>query len=183
LTAAPGALVAALAAVVVAQVPPPSPQPLPASPQPAQTSAGPSPGGSPAASPGPLGTAVATAFPTATPTPLYKFVYRPAPSSTTTPVPGPNPPEIDEIDLNDSSLVPPAPLHVRVLTGAAVVSVAAQCFGRSIAIPQKTIGEFTFDGYIPQVPGFLRNRTFNIEFVAKVEDGRSASITLPLTLR
>lgn len=171
---------ATLAAVVVAQVPPPSPAPLPASAQPAQPSAQPSPA---ASSSGGLASAPPTAVPTATPTPLYKFVYRPAPSATGTPVPGPNPPEIDEIDLNDSSLVPPAPLHVRVLTGAAVVSVAAQCFGRSIAIPQKTIGEFTFDGYIPQVPGFLRNRTFNIEFVARVGDGRSASITLPLTLR
>ena len=131
----------------------------------------------------------ATAFPTAaatpmpSPTPLYRFVFRPTPSPVTTPFPGPNPPEIDEIDLNDSALVPPAPLHVRVLTSAAVISVSAETFGRSIAIPQKTMGEFTFDGYIPDVPAFLRNRTFDVQFVATATDGRNTSITLPLTLR
>lgn len=121
--------------------------------------------------------------PTATPTPLYKFVFRPTPAPIATPFPLPNAPEIDEIDLNDSSLVPPAPLHVRVLTSEPVISVTAETFGHAIAIPQRGTGLFLFDGYIPDVPGFLRNRTYDVQFTATVIDGRTASITLPLTLK
>jgi hypothetical protein len=161
------ASVLGLAAIVVAQASPlPSPVPSPA----------------PTVSATSVPTAMATA-PAPTPTPLYKFVYRPTPSPVSTPMAGPNAPAINEIDLNDSSLVPPSPLHVRVLTSAAVVSVSAETFGRSIAIPQKDTGEFDFDGYIPNVPGFLRNRTFDVQFIATVTDGRNVTITLPLTLR
>jgi hypothetical protein len=131
---------------------------------------GPSPSPSPAA-------------PAPSATPAYRFVYRPTPSPVSTPFPLPNAPQIDEIDLNDSALVPPAPLHVRVLTSPAVVSVSAETFGRSIAIPQHERGVFTFDGYIPDVPGFLRNRTYDVDFIAADVDGRTASVTLPLTLK
>jgi len=124
-----------------------------------------------------------SAPPTPTPTPVYKFVYRATPAPESTPFPGPNAPAINEIDLNDAQLVPPSPLHVRVLTSEAVVSVAAETMGRSINIPQHETGEFLFDGYIPDVPSFLRNRTFDVQFVASVNDGRSATVTLPLTLR
>lgn len=127
--------------------------------------------------------APAGATPTPAPTPLYNFVYRATPAPDMTPFPGPNAPEIDEIDLNDSQLVPPSPLHVRVLTSEAVVSVAAATLGRTINIPQHQPGQFLFDGYIPDVPSFLRNRTFDVQFIASVSDGRSTSVTLPLTLR
>jgi hypothetical protein len=123
----------------------------------------------------------ATPLPTATP--AYRFVYRPTPSPETTPFPLPGTPQIEEIDLNDSALVPPAPLHVRVLTTPEVVSVNAETFGRSIAIPQHDRGVFTFDGYIPDVPGFLRNRTYDVSFIAAGLDGRTATVTLPLTLK
>ncbi len=133
----------------------------------------PSPSSAPAPSP----------EPSASPSPAYHFVYRPTPSPVTTPFPLPNAPEIDEIDLSDAAVVPPAPLHVRVLTNPTVVSVSAETFGRAIAIPQHDRGVFTFDGYIPSVPDFLRNRTYNVEFIAASLDGRTASVTLPLTLK
>ncbi len=121
--------------------------------------------------------------PVPSPTPAYRFVYRPTPSPVSTPYPLPNAPQIEEIDLNDSALVPPTPLHVRVLTSPMVVSVSAETFGRAIAIPQHDRGIFTFDGYIPDVPDFLRNRTYDVQFTAAVLDGRTATVTLPLTLK
>jgi hypothetical protein len=161
-------LAVAAAALVVAQATPPQP-----------ASAPPSPSPSPAAWVSPA----AWASPDVAPTPAYHFVYRPTPSPVTTPFPLPNAPEIDEIDLNEAALVPPAPLHVRVLTNPTVVSVNAETFGRSIAIPQHDRGIFTFDGYIPNVPDFLRNRTYAVSFIAASSDGRTASVTLPLTLK
>jgi hypothetical protein len=159
-------LTLATATVVLAQAGPPD-----------QASPSPSPEPAPSTTPAPLPS------PSPSPSPAYRFVYRPTPSPVTTPFPLPNAPEIDEIDLNDSALVPPAPLHVRVLTSPTVVSVSAQTFGRSIAIPQHDRGVFTFDGYIPNVPDFLRNRTYSVEFIAASLDGRTVSVTLPLTLK
>jgi len=157
------------AALIVAQATPPSPAP-PAAP-------------SATLSPAPTLSPAQLASPEVSPSPAYHFVYRPTPSPVTTPFPLPNAPEIDEIDLNDAALVPPAPLHVRVLTNPSVVSVSAETFGRSIAIPQHDRGVFTFDGYIPNVPDFLRNRTYPVSFIAAAGDGRTASVTLPLTLK
>lgn len=161
-----------VAALIVAQASPPSPAP----PSPALSAA-------PALSPAPAFSPEQWASPEVSPSPAYHFVYRPTPSPVTTPFPLPNMPEIDEIDLNDAALVPPSPLHVRVLTNPSVVSVSAETFGRSIAIPQHDRGVFTFDGYIPNVPDFLRNRTYPVSFIAAASDGRTASVTLPLTLK
>lgn len=164
-------LAVVVAALVVAQTTPPSPAPTDVPPATVSPAAELSPSPSP------------WAAPDVSPSPAYHFVYRPTPSPVTTPFPLPNAPEIDEIDLNEAALVPPAPLHVRVLTNTSVVSVSAETFGRSIAIPQHDRGIFTFDGYIPNVPDFLRNRTYAVSFTAAAGDGRTASVTLPLTLK
>jgi len=120
--------------------------------------------------------------PTAAATPLYAFVYRAPPQ----PMPPADVPAIAEIDLNATALTPPAPLHVRVLTSVAVVSVTAQTslafMSRGIAIPKAQPGLFLFDGYIPDVPFFLRNHTFNVDFVATAANGKSVDISLPLRL-
>jgi hypothetical protein len=115
-------------------------------------------------------------------TPLYSFVFRASPQ----PVPPDDVPAIAEIDLTASALTPPSPLHARILTSVAVVSVTAQAsyafLTRSISIPKAQPGLFLFDGYIPDVPFFLRNHTFNVQFIATTANGKSANVTLPLRL-
>ncbi len=137
----------------------------------------------PSAAPTPIATPTVSAAPTMVATPAYNFVYRPAPAASPTPFPGPNPPEIDEIDVSDATIVAPSSVRVRVLTSAAVTSVTADTFGRTLSIPQERPGLFALAASVPDVPFFLKNRTYNIEFVAAVPDGRTARVTIPLTLR
>ena len=127
----------------------------------------------------------ATASPTVAPTAAYRFVYKPTPPPATqsTPFPGPNPPQIAEIDLSDATLVTPGTIRVRVLTSDAVSSVVAETFGSTFAIPKKEPGLFTFEGYVGDVPAYVRNRTYDVTFTASTSDGRNAAVTLPLTLR
>jgi hypothetical protein len=130
------------------------------------------------ASPSPAASAapVATALP-------FRFIYRATPAPGTTPFPGPNAPQISEIDLSDSTIVTPGEIRVRVLTSDPVVSVTAETFGRTIPIPEAGRGVFLLDGYVPAVPEFLRNRSYDVNFTASVSDGRSTSVTLPLILK
>jgi hypothetical protein len=115
------------------------------------------------------------------PTPVYRFVYRPpAPA---TPDPAPDDPAIFEIDLTDAVIVPSSELDVRVLTSPAVVSVTARALGHTIALPPAGPGVFGFAATIRDVPDSLRNRRFEVEFVAAAQNGRTASITLPLFLK
>ena len=128
-------------------------------------------------------TAVPTAPPaTAAPTPTYNFIYRATPAPATTP-PAPGAPQITEIDLSDATIVTPGAIHVRVLTSDAVTSVIAQTFGRSIAIPQRSSGIFALDANISEIPAFLKGRSYAIDFVASVADGRKADVSLPLVLK
>ena len=193
---APAALVGATvlaAAIIVAQATP-APQPEPSPTEAAPTAAPattppaaapiPTPSASPTAVPTetPAPTATPAQQPTAPPTPRYAFVYRASPQ----PIPPNDVPVIAEIDLNGNALTPPSPLHVRVLTSVAVVSVYAQTslsfMTRSIQIPKAQPGLFLFDGYIPDVPSFVRNHTFAVTFVATAANGTTANVTLPLRL-
>ncbi len=131
---------------------------------------------SPAASPLPP----ATTAPAVTPSPTYRFVFVPSPAPDAA---GSDAPRIREIDVTDSVLYAPCELHVRVLTSDAVVSVTAGTLGRDIAIPPRAAGIFAFDGYIPNVPDFVRNRAFDVAFVASAADGRATTVTLSLTLK
>ncbi len=115
--------------------------------------------------------------------PEYRFVYKPTPTAESTPFPGPNPPQIAEIDLSDATLVTPGIVRVRVLTSDAVATVVAETFGNTIAIPKKELGLFTFEGYVGEVPAFVKNRTYGVTFTATTSDGRNATVTLPLTLK
>ena len=157
----------------------------------AQTSPGPSaaPVASPAVSatasppvPVPTPFPVPPASPTPTATPVYAFVYR-APAQ---PVPPQDVPVIAEIDLSANALTPPAPLHVRVLTSVAVVSVYAQTslafITRGITIPKAQPGLFLFDGFVPDVPSFVRNHTFSVQFIATAANGTTTNVSLPLRL-
>lgn len=142
----------------------------------------------------PANAAAATSTPSPAPSPspsaapttaAYRFVYKPTPPPTTqsTPFPGPNPPQIAEIDLSDATLVTPGTIRVRVLTSDAVASVVAETFGNTFAIPKKEPGLFTFEGYVGDVPAYVKNRTYDVTFTASTSDGRNAAVTLPLTLR
>jgi hypothetical protein len=140
----------------------------------------------PASSPSPeTETPIATSAPTTAPsaTPAYRFIYRATPSPDTTPFPGPNAPEINEIDLSDSTLVPPANIYGRILTSISVVRVTAQTMGADLNIPQISPGVFGLSASVPDVPSYLRNRSFDVTFVATVADGRVASVTIPLTIK
>ncbi|MDQ2858080.1 MAG: hypothetical protein M3R53_05430 [Candidatus Eremiobacteraeota bacterium] len=165
----------AFAAFLVAQ-----PQPSPAP----QSSPSPLPSLAPSTTPN--AGASATPVPVASQTPLYKFVYRATPSPVTAATTAPSPanaPSIDEIDLNDSTIVTPGALHLRVLTSDAVVSVTAETLGRSVTIPLRERGTFAYDGFLPAVPFYLRNQTYDVRFVASAQDGRTALVTIPLTLK
>jgi len=132
-----------------------------------------------AASPG----ADQPAQPQPSPTPAYHYIWRPTPAPQATAYPGPDAPEIREIDLGDQTLVTPGELRVRVITSRDVVSVTARTLGREIGIPRQDVGLFALSGMVPQVPGFLADRTYDVDFVAAVRDGRTAVVTLPLALK
>lgn len=136
----------------------------------------------PSATPSPTSTAWATP-PQPSPTPAYHFIWRPTPSPDSTPASaGQHGPEIREIDLGDQTLVTPGELRVRVRTNPEVVSVTARTLGREIAIPRRDAGLFVLSGMVPQVPGFLSGRVFDVDFVAATDDGRTATVTLQLGL-
>ncbi len=116
-------------------------------------------------------------------TPGYHFVYVPTPSPDATPFAGPGGPEIREIDLGDQTLVTPGEVRVRVLTSREVVSVVARTLGREVGIPRQAPGEFALDTTVGRAPRFLRNQTFDVDFVAAVPDGRTATVTLLLGLK
>jgi hypothetical protein len=97
--------------------------------------------------------------------------------------PDPGAPHILEIDMNERVLDAPGPIRVRILTNAAVTSVIARTMGRELGVPQEGPGVFGADDQIPNIPFFLRNRTYSVEIVAAVADGRTTSVTLPITLR
>jgi hypothetical protein len=187
-----GATVLAAAIVVAQATPAPQPEPSPTETAPTAAPATTAPAAAPIPTPSPSATDVPTETPaptatpvpqpTAPPTPRYAFVYRASPQ----PIPPNDVPAIAEIDLNGNALTPPSPLHVRVLTSVAVVSVYAQTslsfMTRSIQIPKAQPGLFLFDGYIPDVPSFVRNHTFAVTFVATAANGTTANVTLPLRL-
>ena len=134
----------------------------------------------PAATPQP---AASVALPPVRPTPEYRYVYTATPSPQSTPFPGPHAPQINEIDVKDQTLVTPGHLRVRVLTNYEVSNVVAKAMGYELPIAKVRTGVFAAEYDVPQVPGFLSNRTFDVDFVATVPDGRTTSVTLALSLK
>ena len=121
--------------------------------------------------------------PAATAAPLYRFVYTPTPSPAVTPFAGPRAPKILEIDLSDQTLLTPGDLRVRVLTSIDVSAVTAKAWGYELAIPRVADGTFSAQYSVPQAPAFVRGRTFAVDFVAAVPDGRISTVTLQLGLK
>jgi len=122
-----------------------------------------------------------TPAPPATPSP-YRFVFTP------TPVPGASDPASDapsiiEIDLTDKILRAPGPLNIRVVTSSPVSKVTMRVLGRDLALPKTGDGLFSVDNQIPSLPFWLHNKTYDVDFIAAVPDGRSVKVTVPVTLR
>jgi hypothetical protein len=157
--------------------PPPlyTPQPGTVTPSPAAT-----PAGTPVATPIPA--PVQTPSPGATVSP-YHFVYTPP-----TPVPlnatdPPAAPLILEIDLTDKVLHAPGPLNIRVLTSPLVATVTMHALGRDLQLPKTGDGLFSVDNQLPSVPFWLHGKTYDVDFIAAVPDGRNMKVTIPVTLR
>jgi hypothetical protein len=146
----------------------------------------------PAVSPAPQSTTTPVPAPSAsasdvapapTDSPLYNFVWKPTPSTNSTPFPEPGAPEILEIDVTDQTIAAPGPLHVRVLTGDTVVSVVAESFGYEFSIPKISRGLFRFDGSIPAVPNTVKGKRFDVNVTATSENGRTLQFSLPFMLK
>jgi hypothetical protein len=132
----------------------------------------------PNASPTPI-----AASPAPSATPEFGFVFTPTPSPQTTPFPAPHQPQILEIDLSEQTVTTPGRLRVRVLTNDEVSSVVARTMGYELPIPKVRPGSFAATYDVPAAPGFLSRRTFDVDFVAAVPDGRISTITLQLGLK
>ncbi len=118
--------------------------------------------------------------PIATPAP-YSYIYTPSPADGISL--DPNAPQIHEVDLNERVLAAPGPIRVRVLTNPVVTTVTAHTMGHDLPLPQEASGVFGASDELPSVPFFLHHRTYQVQFVAAAPDGRSSSVTLPITLR
>ena len=125
----------------------------------------------------------ATPRPSPSPTPAFRFIFTPTPSPDSLSQRGAGAPEIREIDLSDQAIAVPGELRVRVVTNAEVVSVIASTMGRDIQIPEQAPGQFGFTSELSDVPAYLHNRTFDVDFVATSRDGRTTTVTLPLSLK
>jgi hypothetical protein len=121
--------------------------------------------------------------PTPAPTPVYRFIFTPTPPPDGATQRGAGAPEIREIDISDQAIAVPGELRVRVVTNAEVVSVVAGTMGRDIQIPQQAPGQFGFTSELSDVPAYLHNRSFDVDFVATSRDGRTATVTLQLSLK
>ncbi|MGP6158854.1 MAG: hypothetical protein ACLPYS_15340 [Vulcanimicrobiaceae bacterium] len=130
-------------------------------------------------SPSPEATAVSSPAPQ--PTQPYRFIYR-TPQNPNDPAVA-SAPAIVEIDLTDQVILTPTELNVRVLTSPSVISVTVEALGHTIALPLVQPGLFGFSTTLRGAPSSLRNRTFDVQFVAADAVGRTAAVTLPLTLR
>jgi hypothetical protein len=169
----------AIACATIANANAQQPAPSPAPPS-AASSAPPAPSAPPVS---PTSMPAPSATPAPSPTPQYRFVYRTPPSPVTTPFPGPNAPEINEIDLSDATLVPPANIYGRILTSTSVIAVRAETMGATLDIPKTAPGVFSLAASVPDVPRFVRDREFDVTFTATSIDGRTATVTLPLTIK
>jgi hypothetical protein len=141
----------------------------------------PSPGAAspPVAAPSPAPSTPATPAPGSTQSP-YRFVYTPAPGAVDT---ASDAPSIIEIDLTDKILRAPGPLNIRVVTSAPVSKVTLHVLGRDLSLPKTGDGLFSVDNQLPAVPFWLRGKTYQVDFIAAVPDGRSVKVTIPVTLR
>lgn len=145
----------------------------------------------PVVSPTPLPTPIATTTPIP-PTPPPAPTPTPLPTATpphfgyvVDPSPGPSGlPQIVEVSINDRTLHAGGMVLIKVTTSADVTSLFARTMGHQIGIPLIAPGVFAGQTQLPdQIPFFLLNRTYPIDFVATTSDGRTTTTSLPITLQ
>lgn len=113
----------------------------------------------------------------------------PAPSSAqqyayvTVPAASPAPaPRILEVDLSAQRYRAPAVVDVQVKTSPDVSSVIVRLLGREASLPRVGAGLFSARRALPDVPFFLKGRTYSVQFVAATDDGRTASAAVNVYL-
>ncbi len=84
-------------------------------------------------------------------------------------------PQILEIDLNDQRLSAPGPLAVRVLTSPNVAVVNVSVSGKSASIPVVAPGDFEATTALPDLPSFLKGKSYVVQFEAVTAQGRRQS--------
>jgi hypothetical protein len=124
--------------------------------------------------------------PAATATPLpWGFIYQP-PHPLPAAQAAAGAPVILEFDLNAEPIVAPSDVRGRILTNPEVVNVTVRMFGRETSIPKVAPGDFELAGHVPSIPffmsSFVRGRR-DIEIVAAVADGRTATIVVPVRIQ
>ena len=153
------------------------PTPAPPAPPPTATPtplAVPSPPGPPT----PLPPLTPSPQPTATPNP-YHYTYSPPPLAS----PPADAGQILEVDLSDQTIKVPGHLSVRVVTTANVAAVSIRAMGHEVALPKAGPGVFGADEDIPDIPFFLKNRSYNVDFIAATDSGRRTMVTIPVGIK
>jgi len=162
---------------LVAPVPDPQPQAQPVPPTPPPLV---SPSPSPAATTSPIPSTM-TPIPTPTPSPaptssLFGYVVDPPAAANASP-------RIVEIAINDRTLHQGQILLVKITTSTDVTALIARTMGHQIGIPIMSPGVFAGQQQLPSgIPGFLLNRSYEIEFVATTADGKTTAYAIPLRL-
>jgi hypothetical protein len=109
----------------------------------------------------------------------YGYIYAPPIQNAL----DPSAPQIREIDLNANILSAPGPVRVRVLTNAMVSSLIVRTLGHELVVPQIASGLFGAEDQLPNIPFFLRHRTYSVDFIATGRDGRTTDVHIPITLQ
>lgn len=112
----------------------------------------------------------------------YVVTPTPAPATATSSATAIATPQILEIDLNAQRYRAPQIVDVRVKTTADVSSVTVHLLGREAAVPKIAPGVFSAQRALPDVPFFLKGRTYGVQFVAATDDGRTTSSTVSVYL-
>ena len=125
------------------------------------------------AAPSPLPAPPSAPPATTSPSP-FNYSYQP-------PLPPDDEPRIIEIDLTDR-IVRSGAMQIRVLADPAVTSIIVRTAGRWFEIPQQSTGIFAISGTVPDIPFFLKGRTFWVDFIASHPDGQQTVVSLPVVL-
>jgi len=185
-----GVFAFALLAAALLQVPQPEPQPQPSAPTAAPTAT---------VAPIPTASTTPTASPLPTPTATPPATFPPEPVRTPAPSPRPTPtlfayvvdppagdpasPRILEIAVNDRTLHAGQWLLVKITTSPNVATLQVRTLGRQMYVPNLSPGLFGGQQQLPSwIPGFLLNRTYQIDVIATTSDGHTTIYSLPLRL-
>ncbi len=93
-----------------------------------------------------------------------------------------NSPRILEIDLNSQRLSSPGVVSLRVLTSADVSTLTAQMLGHHEVVPKLAASVFGSNAQLPSIPFFLKGKSYDVQFVATTDDGRSTTATVSVYL-